>query len=143
MSLAVLEPSVLRPSRMCSARIVLSGCMEKTVTTPPTRLLYMVDHGLLSADVAVVACGAQPAKGSDALSGAALAGRSGGVVLLVNGNTTVEPQHFETIEGGDSLLDSSFLTNHRYTVDTSYMLGGSYVMPESVLTKVKEIILAA
>ena len=104
---------------------------------------YMVDHGLLSADVAVVACGAQPAKGSDALSGAALAGRSGGVVLLVNGNTTVEPQHFETIEGGDSLLDSSFLTNHRYTVDTSYMLGGSYVMPESVLTKVKEIILAA
>lgn len=102
---------------------------------------YMVDNGLLSADVAVVACGAQAAKGSDALSGAALACKNDGVVLLVNENTAVEPRHLETIEGGDSLRDASFLSAHRYAVDTCYMLGGTYVMPDAVLSKTADIIL--
>ncbi|MEE0519384.1 cell wall-binding repeat-containing protein [Slackia sp.] len=103
---------------------------------------YMVDHKLLSVNTAVVACGAQAAKGSDALSGAALAGKNGGVVLLVNGNTAVESQHLETIEGGDSLQDASFLSLHRYDIDTCYMLGGAYVMPDAVLSKTADIIMA-
>ena len=101
---------------------------------------YMVDNGFLKPDVVVVACGAQGAKGSDALAGAALAGRSGGVILLVNGNTALESQHFETIEGRDSVQRVGFVADYRYTVDRCYMLGGSYVMPDAVLSKTADII---
>ena len=80
------------------------------------------------------------AKGSDALAGAALAGRSGGVILLVNGNTALESQHFETIEGRDSVQRVGFVADYRYTVDRCYMLGGSYVMPDAVLSKTADII---
>ena len=93
-------------------------------------------------NTAVVACGAQAAKASEALSRAALAGKPGGDVLLVNGNTAVESQHLETIEGGDSLQDASFLSLHRYDIDTCYMLGGAYVMPDAVLSKTADTIMA-
>ena len=52
---------------------------------------FMVEQGYLSAENCVVACGAQGPKGTDALAGAALAGKHGpgqlgGPMLLVNGN---------------------------------------------------------
>ena len=45
---------------------------------------YMLENGLLSADTVTLACGAEEARGLDALAGAALAGKNCGPILLVN-----------------------------------------------------------
>ena len=85
---------------------------------------FMVNNHYLSADNAVIACGAQAPKGVDALAGAALAGRLNCPILLVNGNEELEAVDFTTIDG--------YLESHADMSGTVYVLGGSYVMPQSV-----------
>lgn len=86
---------------------------------------YMVRQGLLSADTVALASGAPSMHGSDALSGAALAGLHGGLLLLVNGNGDLGPVDTTTVDG--------FLARHASDVVTAYALGGEVVMPSSVV----------
>ena len=101
---------------------------------------YMVERGLLSANTVTVACGAEAAKGSDALSGAALAGRAGGVILLANANERMEPARLSTIEDADSQGTAAFLSAYAGDVSQAYVLGGAYVMPEKVLKQIADLI---
>ena len=94
---------------------------------------YLVENNLLSASVVCVASGAVAPGGADALAGAALAGKAGGVVLLANGNAE--------IEAVDTVTVDSFLKNHASSIENAYILGGTYVMPVSLKNKI-DIILA-
>ncbi len=93
---------------------------------------YLVGNGLMSASTVVVASGAQDAKGLDALAGAALAGRAGGVMLLASAQPSMEEENYATID--------SFLADNRSSVSRAYVLGGNYVMPESLMSKVSELL---
>ena len=96
--------------------------------------LYLVGERLLSGSSAVVASGAAVSNGSDALSGASLAGRVDGPILLVNGNESMgEPRSLVVLSGGDSRGGESFAEKYASSADSVYALGGSYVMPQSVL----------
>ena len=90
----------------------------------------MVARGLLSADTVCVATGAKDARGRDALSGAALAGRAGGVMLLVSAQPDMETENYVTIDG--------FIAEHKDEISTAYVLGGTTVMPEvNTVAKIK------
>lgn len=98
---------------------------------------YMVKEGLLSAETVTVASGAESAKGLDALAGAALAGKNGGVVLLANGHETDDlgALDYTTIDAVDSQGIDGFLASHA-GVKQVYVLGGTYVMPDEFVADV-------
>ena len=83
---------------------------------------YMCGNGLLDPGVAVVASGAQDAKGLDALAGAALAGICGAPILLANGQGRMEAEDYTTVDG--------FLASNSGSVRACIVLGGTYVMPD-------------
>ncbi len=91
-----------------------------------------VNAGLLSARTVCIASGAISPGGVDALAGAALAGKAGGVMLLVNGNSEIEATNTCVLDG--------FLTNSAGGVVNAYTLGGEYVMPPAIESSVKSII---
>ena len=91
---------------------------------------YMVEHGLLSAETVTIASGAQDARGTDALAGAALAGRAGGVILLANAQSRMESEDYTTIDG---FLAAQAKADATQTV---YVLGGTYVLPEAFIERV-------
>ena len=93
---------------------------------------YMVEKGMLIADNAVIACGAEDAKGTDAIAGAALAGKNGSVVLLTNGNAKLEDKNTVTID--------DFLTRNASAVEKAYVLGGTYVFPNSLVDQICQLI---
>ena len=100
---------------------------------------FMVEQGYLSAENCVVACGAQGPKGTDALAGAALAGKHGpgqlgGPMLLVNGNSSLGGENFVTI---DEQGDWSWMTSCASSVGHVWVLGGEYVMPQSAVDRIK------
>ncbi|WP_417753763.1 BspA family leucine-rich repeat surface protein [Slackia sp.] len=100
---------------------------------------FMVEQGYLSAENCVVACGAQGPKGTDALAGAALAGKHGpgqlgGPMLLVNGNSSLGGENFVTI---DEQGDWSWMTSCASSVGHVWVLGGEYVMPQSAVNRIK------
>ena len=101
---------------------------------------YMVDHGLLSASAVCLASGAPDPKGVDALAGAALAGKSGGVVLLTNTNARFGDVSTTTVEGFDSEHTPAFLASHAGDVNQAYILGGKAVMPADLQQKVNDIL---
>lgn len=90
---------------------------------------WMVSHGYLSADTVVMACGAASPKGLDALSGSALAGANGGVVLLANGNRDLDWYRNVTVRNWDSAGTRAFLRAYGSSVKNVYVVGGTYVMP--------------
>lgn len=89
---------------------------------------YMVSQGLLSPDISVVACGAQSSRGVDALAGAALAGKRSSVLLLATSNTAMEPTNTVAIDG--------YLARWSFRVDSVFVLGGTYVMPQPLFNKI-------
>ena len=102
---------------------------------------YMVDHGLLSASTVCLASGAPDPKGVDALAGAALAGRNGGVVLLANARPDFgDPESYVTVEGCDSAGAPAFLSANAGSVSRAYVLGGAAVMPPSLVDKIANVL---
>lgn len=101
---------------------------------------YMVEHGLLSPSTICLASGAPDPKGVDALAGAALAGKAGGVVLLTNANPRFGSISTTTIEGADSEGTSAFLPSHAKDVEQAYILGGKAVMPAELQQRVNDIL---
>ena len=101
---------------------------------------YMVEHGLLSPSTICLASGAPDPKGVDALAGAALAGKAGGVVLLTNANPRFGSISTTTIEGADSEGTSAFLPSHAKDVEQAYILGGKAVMPAESQQRVNDIL---
>ena len=101
---------------------------------------YMVERGLLSPSTICLASGAPDPKGVDALAGAALAGKAGGVVLLTNVNPRFGSISTTTIEGADSEGTSAFLPSHAKDVEQAYILGGKAVMPAELQQRVNDIL---
>lgn len=101
---------------------------------------YMLENGLLSADTVTLACGAEEARGLDALAGAALAGKNCGPILLVNAQQAFGDASLQTIKGTDSEGTTAFLDSHADAVYWVDALGGEYVMPESLIETVRTII---
>ena len=101
---------------------------------------YMVEHGLLSPSTICLASGAPDPKGVDALAGAALAGKAGGVVLLTNANPRFGSISTTTIKGADSEGTSAFLPSHAKDVEQAYILGGKAVMPAELQQRVNDIL---
>ena len=97
---------------------------------------YMVDNGFLKPDVVVVACGFQVGKGPDAQLASL---REEAAAHRLQRCYRRESQHLE-ISRRDSVQRVGFVADYRYTVDRCYMLGGSYVMPDAVLSKTADII---
>ena len=101
---------------------------------------YMVERGLLSPSTICLVSGAPDPKGVDALAGAALAGKAGGVVLLTNANPRFGSISTTTIEGADSEGTSAFLPSHAKDVEQAYILGGKAVMPAELQQRVNDIL---
>lgn len=101
---------------------------------------YMLENGLLSADTVTLACGAEEARGLDALAGAALAGKNCGPILLVNAQQAFGNTSLQTIKGADSERTAAFLDSHADAVYWVDALGGEYVMPESLIETIRTII---
>lgn len=101
---------------------------------------YMLENGLLSADTVTLACGAEEARGLDALAGAALAGKNCGPILLVNAQQAFGNTSLQTIQGADSERTAAFLDSHADAVYWVDVLGGEYVMPESLIETIRTII---
>lgn len=101
---------------------------------------YMLENGLLSANTVTLACGAEEARGLDALAGAALAGKNCGPILLVNAQQAFGNTSLQTIQGADSERTAAFLDSHADAVYWVDVLGGEYVMPESLIETVRTII---
>lgn len=91
---------------------------------------YMVSEGYLGAWTVAVCCGALDANGLDALSGSALVGKQGGVILLASEQAAYGAAHMEAVEG--------FFMNNANDVWDAYILGGQYVMPTSVYNTVAD-----
>ena len=103
---------------------------------------YMVKNNLLSKKSVGIASGGQKAHGVDALAGAALVGKQGGVMLLANGNKDMEEVNYTTIDAdADSQGSPSFLTKNRLEVIDAYVLGGTVVAPTAFFDKVYKILL--
>ena len=101
----------------------------------------MVDHGLLSASTVCLASGAPDPKGVDALAGAALAGKNGGVVLLTNARPDFgDPESYVTVEGCDSTGAPAFLSANAGSVSRAYVLGGVAVMPPSLVDIIANVL---
>ena len=96
---------------------------------------FMTDQHLLSASTVCLASGALKPGGSDALAGAALAGKAGGVMLLTNGNADIESTDTTTVDG--------FLTANASVAENVFILGGTYVMPTALKNTIDEILHAA
>ncbi|WP_303859434.1 cell wall-binding repeat-containing protein [Senegalimassilia anaerobia] len=96
---------------------------------------FMTDQHLLSAGTICLASGALKPGGSDALAGAALAGKAGGVMLLTNGNADIESTDTTTVDG--------FLTANASVAENVFILGGTYVMPTALKNTIDEILHAA
>lgn len=96
---------------------------------------FMTDQHLLSADTICLASGALKPGGSDALAGAALAGKAGGIMLLTNGNADIESTDTTTVDG--------FLTANASVAENVFILGGTYVMPTALKNTIDEILHAA
>ena len=94
---------------------------------------YLTSKGLLGTDTVTVACGATSTGGSDALAGAALAGKQNSVVLLTNANSNIENVSLQTVKGTDSEGVEAFVANNNKTLEQYYVLGGSYVCPVNEL----------
>ena len=102
---------------------------------------FMTEHGLLSANAVAIASGARAAHGVDALAGAALIGKQGGVMLLANGNDEMEDENYVTIDAGeDSEQDASYLLANKDNVVNAYVLGGEVVAPSAFYDQVQEIL---
>lgn len=101
---------------------------------------WMVSHGYLTADMVVLACGAPSPKGLDALSGSALAGINGGVVLLVNGNRDLDWYRSVTVRAWDSQGTRAFLRSYGEQVQRAYLVGGTYVMPYCTAADVADVL---
>lgn len=96
---------------------------------------FMTDQHLLSAGTICLASGALKPGGSDALAGAALAGKAGGIMLLTNGNADIESTDTTTVDG--------FLTANASVAENVFILGGTYVMPTALKNTIDEILHAA
>lgn len=96
---------------------------------------FMTEQHLLSAGTICLASGALKPGGSDALAGAALAGKAGGVMLLTNGNPDIESTDTTTVDG--------FLTANASVAENVFILGGTYVMPTALKNTIDEILHAA
>lgn len=96
---------------------------------------FMTDQHLLSAGTICLASGALKPGGSDALAGAAFAGKAGGVMLLTNGNADIESTDTTTVDG--------FLTANASVAENVFILGGTYVMPTALKNTIDEILHAA
>lgn len=92
----------------------------------------LVDEGKLSCDTVIVANGAEGPKGTDALAGAALAGKNNGVVLLANVNSGCGETSTVAL---NEFLDVSRIAKQ---VKSAYILGGTYVMPESIVESTED-----
>lgn len=92
----------------------------------------MVELGFLAPDNAIVASGAQAAKGTDAIAGAALGGKLGTVILLSNGNSKLEDANTVTIDG--------FITKNAANINNAYALGGTVVVPNKLVQQVNNLI---
>ena len=102
---------------------------------------YMTENNLLSVDTVGIASGGQKANGVDALAGAALIGKQGGVMLLANANSDMEALNYVTIDAGkDSNGAASFLAENGSEVRDTYVLGGTVVAPETFFTKIGDIL---
>ena len=88
---------------------------------------YLVKAGLLSADTVCVATGAVSACGVDALSGSALAGKAGGVMLLVNTE--------EDYGAIDTTTVDKFLANNKASINQAYVLGGCAVINQGMFDR--------
>lgn len=131
---AVPNESVASLGRSEDAGILVRLWGNSGYDTSNQIALYLVGEHLLSGSSAVIASGAAASNGSDALSGASLAGRVDGPILLVNGNESMgEPCSLVVLSGGDSRGGESFAEKYASSADSVYALGGSYVMPQSVL----------
>lgn len=122
-----------------------SGCVQRLYgydgyDTSNQIATWMVSHGYLTADMVVLACGAPSPKGLDALSGSALAGINGGVVLLVNGNRDLGWYRSVTVRAWDSQGTRAFLRSYGEQVQRAYLVGGTYVMPYCTAADVADVL---
>lgn len=93
---------------------------------------YMVGSGYLDPTVVTVACGATGAKGLDGLAGGALAGKSKGVVLLMNGNNAIGAIDNTVVDG--------FIAKHSSRITQVNAIGGQFVMPDSSLRRISAVL---
>ena len=101
---------------------------------------WMVKNNKLSASTVCIANGAEAPKGTDALAGAALAGKRSGVILLANSVEGFGEVSRTTIDGTDSKNTPGFLKSNASKIANSYILGGTAVMPEVFTTEIKDIL---
>ena len=101
---------------------------------------YMVNNNLLSANTVCIASGAPAPKGVDALAGAALAGKTGGVMLLANDNPAFGDVDSTAVDGSDSQGTPAFLASHAPDVGQAYLLGGNAVIGADLQRKVTELL---
>ena len=101
---------------------------------------HMVENGLLSAESCVVACGAQGPKGTDALAGAALAGRAKAPVLLVNGNSALGGVDYTTVDAGASDGKEAFMKSESSSIAQVWVLGGAFVMPQETVDRISAVL---
>ena len=74
------------------------------------------------------------------IAGAALAGKNCGPILLVNAQQAFGNTSLQTIQGADSERTAAFLDSHADAVYWVDVLGGEYVMPESLIETIRTII---
>ena len=103
----------------------------------------------LDASYVCIANGAEAPKGTDALAGAALAGKRGGVILLANTNAACGEVSTKTLDGmytkdvtdADGNVSTeiirAFLSDNATSIQSVGILGGTYVMPRVVIDIVK------
>ena len=101
---------------------------------------HMIENGLLSAESCVVACGAQGPKGTDALAGAALAGRAKAPVLLVNGNSALGGVDYTTVDAGASDGKEAFMKSESPSIAQVWVLGGAFVMPQETVDRISAVL---
>ena len=89
---------------------------------------YEIRNKWMRPDVLVIANGADSSKGLDALAGASLAARTFAPLVLANDNGALGAVD-------NSALDT-YLGNHRDQIRYIYILGGDYVMPDSVTERI-------
>ena len=90
---------------------------------------WMTSKGYLGTESIVFACGAQAPKGTDALAGAALAGRLSAPILLASTN--------EAMESADLTCVNGFYASNASKVRHTFVLGGAYVMPDALYQQIQ------
>jgi hypothetical protein len=91
----------------------------------------MTSKGYLGTESIVFACGAQAPKGTDALAGAALAGRLSAPILLASTN--------EAMESADLTCVNGFYASNASKVRHTFVLGGAYVMPDALYQQIQSL----